>query len=145
MGLKICKTCKVEKPLKDFSKHNNDNDYRAHCKNCRTEQARKHRADFPDLYRHYEYKKKYKITLEIYNKVLDEQNGVCAICKGTWSKVLVVDHDHDCCPDEKTCGKCLRALLCGSCNAGLGWFKHNAEIMQSAIQYIETVKGREWS
>ena len=141
----ICKTCKVEKPIDDFSVHNHGRDRRVHCKDCRASQARAHRAEFPDLYRQYEYKKKYKIDLATYNKVLEEQGGVCAICKGTWSKVLVVDHDHDCCPEEKTCGNCLRALLCGSCNAGLGWLKHDIEIMQSAIQYIQNVKGRAWS
>jgi len=143
--MKICKTCKVEKEITEFSVHNKGKDYRAHCKDCRADKARKHRAEFPDLYRHYEYKKKYQITLELYNKILEQQGGVCAICKGTWSRSLVVDHDHDCCPGEKTCGKCLRALLCGSCNAGLGWFKHDIKIMESAINYMQTVKGQPWS
>ena len=140
----ICKTCNVDKSKEDFSPQSNSKNKRAHCKVCRSSKAREHRADFPDIYRNYEYKKKYKIDLDIYNKVLEEQNGVCYICKGTWSKVLVVDHDHDCCSEEKTCGNCLRALLCGSCNAGLGWFKHDIKIMSSAIAYMQTVKGHPW-
>lgn len=105
---------------------------------------REHRKENPDVYRGYEYKKKYKISLEIYNKILEKQNGVCAICGGTWIRSLVVDHDHDCCPGEYTCGECLRALLCGNCNAGLGWFRHNIKIMESAIRYIKEVKRQSW-
>lgn len=98
----------------------------------------------PDRFRQHEYRKKYKIGLAEYNRQLEKQNGVCAICKGTWSKVLVVDHDHDCCPEEKTCGNCLRALLCGSCNAGLGWFKHNTNILNNAIKYLNEVEAGPW-
>ena len=140
----MCKTCKLDKPDEEFSKNHKKNTNRVNCKSCRAQEARQHRVDFPDLYRGYEFKKKYKIDLATYNKVLEEQGGVCAICKGTWVRVLVVDHDHDCCPGEITCGNCLRALLCGSCNAGLGWFKNDVAIMQSAIEYMQTVKGHPW-
>ena len=140
-----CLTCKKNLPESDYSKSYKDGRLHPYCKECRTVSARAHRKENPDFYRGYEYKKKYKINLDIYNKVLEEQGGVCAICKGTWSKVLVVDHDHDCCPGEKTCGSCLRALLCGNCNAGLGWLKHDIKIMESAIKYMQEVKGRSWN
>lgn len=65
--------------------------------------------------------KKYKLTKLMYMELLEQQNGVCAICKlppnRNW---LAVDHDHSCCPGTKTCGKCIRGLLCGSCNSFLG-------------------------
>jgi hypothetical protein len=140
-----CLTCREQLPSSSFSKTYKNGKLHLYCKTCRAIAAKKHRKNNPNVYRNYEYKKKYKIDLDTYNKVLDKQNGVCAICQGTWSKVLVVDHDHDCCPGEKTCGKCLRALLCGSCNAGLGWFKHNTKIMESAIKYMQEVKGQPWS
>ena len=140
--MKTCMICNVEKKLDEFSPASRG--IHRTCKLCRSEQMRQHRKENPDTYRGYEYKKKYKISLDTYNKILEEQGGVCAICGGVWSRSLVVDHDHDCCPGETTCGNCLRALLCGSCNAGLGWFKHDPKIMESAIRYIKEVKARPW-
>lgn len=32
----------------------------------------------------------------------------------------VVDHDHACCSGDRSCGQCIRGMLCGSCNMGLG-------------------------
>ena len=136
----VCRKCNIEKPHKEYSLTGRTKTPRRVCKACLALKMREERKINPDKFREQEYKKKYRITLEQYNKKLSEQNGVCAICKGTWCRVLVVDHDHDCCAGEITCGKCLRSLLCGSCNAGLGWFKNDVEIMKNAIEYLQTVK-----
>lgn len=143
MGLRVCKNCNVTKSFDEFGYVKKS--VRGVCKACRAAEQRLMRITNPDWFREQEYKKKYKITLKEYNSKLESQNGVCAICKGTWSRVLVVDHDHSCCPGEKTCGNCLRGLLCGSCNAGLGWFKNSPEIMRAAIEYINTAKAGTWN
>ena len=93
--------------------------------------------------RHYNHraaylKRIYNITPEDYNRLLTEQHGVCAICirppkEGTFLKV---DHDHQCCPGEKSCGKCIRGLLCSNCNAGLGFFKDSYINLNMAIDYL---------
>jgi len=73
-------------------------------------------AKKPELYarRHRKYclKQNYNITEEDYNKMLDNQNGCCAICgtntpTGKW-KVFAVDHNHT--------TDTIRDLLCNECN-----------------------------
>lgn len=45
-------------------------------------------------------KKQYGLTIEDYNKILEDQGGVCRICKKPPkpNRRLAVDHDHACCP-----------------------------------------------
>ena len=73
--------------------------------------------------------KKYGTTVEWYRDKLIEQNGLCALCNhlshhhGTIQR-LQVDHDHDCCDlHTKSCGKCLRGLLCADCNILLSYLE----------------------
>lgn len=71
----------------------------------------------------------YKMTIEEYQHMYDMQNGVCAICLKAETRVdprtgyvvwLSIDHDHACCPGIRSCGKCVRGLLCSKCNMGVG-------------------------
>jgi len=52
-------------------------------------------------------------------------------------KRLVVDHDHECCPDEKSCGKCVRGLLCNWCNRMIGMARDDPQRLRSAIAYLK--------
>ena len=64
------------------------------------------------------------ITLERYQAMLTAQGGCCAVCRRSASefpRAFHVDHDHACCPGKKTCGNCVRGLLCPNCNKNLGW------------------------
>ena len=63
----------------------------------------------------------YQMTLNDYEILLEAQGGVCNLCGNPPKQNrLAVDHDHACCPGEKTCGKCVRGLLCTPCNLALG-------------------------
>lgn len=80
-------------------------------------------------------KKLYSITLEDYNRMYDEQNGRCKICRrhsAEFVKGLAVDHCH-------ITGK-VRGLLCGNCNTGIGNLKDDILILKSAIEYLENGK-----
>lgn len=80
------------------------------------------------------------ITLQEYNKLLREQNYSCAICKVHFKKftrALAVDHDHKCCAGKKSCGNCVRGLLCNNCNNLLGRAKDNFAILFSAAEYLK--------
>jgi len=86
---------------------------------------RQNRARNRERHHLYDRKKRlksfYHLTLEQYDALLVSQNSVCAICqKSTGMRYLAVDHDHTCCPTLKTCGKCIRGLLCQKCNGFLG-------------------------
>src|SRR5579864_5081802 len=67
-------------------------------------------------------KRNFNLTLEGYNALLVSQGGLCSICKQPPedNEHLCVDHDHTCCPGDKSCGQCIRGLICQHCNKGLG-------------------------
>lgn len=81
---------------------------------------------------------KYGIDYWKFHQMLEQQGGGCAICGATDD--LVVDHDHSCCPGRKTCGDCVRGLLCGHCNTGLGRFFDSEERLASAQNYLRDSK-----
>lgn len=87
----------------------------------------------------YKYFWKYGLTLEALQELIDKQNGKCAICTASFdssSKTFHVDHDHKCCLGQKTCGKCVRGILCFNCNSGIGQLQDNIDVLQSAISYL---------
>ncbi len=80
---------------------------------------------------------KYGITVDIYQDMLIEQNGVCKICNKPETLVdkrygtlirLAVDHDHE-------TGK-VRGLLCNNCNRMLGFVKDDTALLMAMYKYI---------
>ncbi len=69
------------------------------------------------------------------SKWLPLRDAGCMIC-GTTDGVMVVDHDHSCCPGAKTCGNCVRGALCSDCNLGLGVFRDDVDKLRKAIEYL---------
>ena len=78
-------------------------------------------------------KRAYNFTVDEYNVLLKEQNYACRICKTTepteTKTKFCIDHDH-------VTGK-VRGLLCNKCNAGIGMFNDNIDLLISAIAYIK--------
>ena len=79
--------------------------------------------------------RRYGITKEEYLKRLEEQGGVCKVCKDPDAiqtcrgGFLYVDHHH-------ITGK-VRGLLCNKCNDLVGSTDEHTEILKKAIAYIE--------
>jgi hypothetical protein len=82
----------------------------------------------------------YGITLDDYRGMLARQNGGCAICGRTAEqngKALAIDHDHRCCPQPlRSCGRCVRGLLCSPCNVAVGYFESEAT-MRACRDYVQ--------
>lgn len=115
----VCVACKVYREYTSFVAHKSTRSkYNTTCKRCVSVM-------------------KYGITLDDYESLLVAQNYKCAICFASVSGAMHIDHDHECCDGPRSCGKCIRGLLCGSCNSGLGYMKDNTSILMSAIAYLE--------
>lgn len=85
----------------------------------------------------------YNITLAERDEILAAQGGACAICRttepegqGGWH----VDHDHRCCPGSRSCGKCIRGLLCSRCNPMIGMARDDRDVLRAAVEYLEVAK-----
>lgn len=142
---KTCSDCNETLLLKHFYRCNRlPTGYRPECKDCysirrgrQPTSAVKREPRTEEDVRLSRVLHKYNLTLEKYYEMLAEQEGRCAICKGdNGGKSLVVDHDHSCCPSRKSCGKCVRSLLCAYCNWGLGSFRDDIARLQAASQYL---------
>ena len=83
-------------------------------------------------------RKNFGIEIVDYERMLEDQGGVCYICKKPETYIskasgvvanLAVDHCH------KTGS--IRRLLCKACNQGLGMFNDNYEIIMNAAAYLK--------
>lgn len=74
--------------------------------------------------------KRYGLTEQAYQELLQAQGGVCKICaKPPTKQALCVDHDHQ--------THQIRGLLCSSCNKGLGLLGDSLERINAAKAYLE--------
>lgn len=78
----------------------------------------------------------YRIRLSDYEKLLNAQGGVCAICGADKSLNRIgasrfhVDHDH-------STGK-VRGILCINCNVGLSRFYDKPHLLRKAATYLNS-------
>ena len=133
----ICSACGTVKAFAEFhAQQGKANNLRAHCKDCRNKQYSKQYAT--DAGRRLAQTISWRsqgikgMSVERYEAMLAEQSGGCAICGATEEangRRLCVDHDH-------SSGE-VRALLCDSCNVGLGRFNDNPKLVRRALNYLE--------
>jgi len=67
----------------------------------------------------------------------------CDLCSQPVSiKAGVIDHDHDCCPGGRSCGKCVRGYLHSNCNIALGYLNNDPDLLRAAADYLERTSTR---
>ncbi len=73
----------------------------------------------------------YGLSREEYRRLLEEQNGVCAVCKLPSRRALCVDHCH--------ATRQVRGLLCDKCNTALGLLGDDVRRLLAAVAYLNRV------
>ncbi|MFJ6508650.1 endonuclease VII domain-containing protein [Streptomyces sp. NPDC091879] len=114
---------------------------KTHRDNMTPEQRKQYdsRHRTPEAYRRRNLMRQYGITPEQFDAMLADQGGVCAICgNAPGERAFHVDHDHACCAGRRSCGECLRGLLCTHCNSLLAYARDNTKYLHKAIEYLET-------
>jgi hypothetical protein len=150
LAARTCKRCFTYKDISHFQP------YGYQCRACRTEKQREYvkslppknakqilaaneaqkrwRENNPERAKEHSRKTHLKIrfgmTVEQYDEMLKNQNGVCAICynKCATGNNLAIDHNHD--TQE------IRALLCKNCNTAIGLLKENIETIENMKKYL---------
>lgn len=140
--MRTCTACKEAKPLSEFFRdRSKKHGYQARCKPCKTEAFNRYRKERGydkrrywanrDSERERHLVRKYGVTFADYKRMLDEQEGRCAICARPEPehRMFDVDHDH--------ATGVVRGLLCTSCNRVLGHAGDSPERLRAAADYLE--------
>ena len=136
MNIYSCKGCGLEKEASLFPKdHRSKNGLNTRCKTCENSRRKRQGKSRGS----HQLWTKLGMTQELYDTMLNEQQGVCAIC-GTLpnpDRALCVDHCH-------TTNK-VRGLLCDKCNRILGQWKDDPATFSKAISYLQPTKAASFS
>lgn len=114
------------------------------CKACRNayDALRRQREDYVQIKLAEARRRLYGLNSIDFQHKLESQNNKCACCRDVFTarNPPCVDHDHDCCSrannGRKSCGKCLRDLLCADCNLGISRFKDSSLRTTAATNYL---------
>jgi len=128
-----CTKCGLTKNISEFYKDKQKKSgYRPDCKICSS--IRKTPLNRAEVNLN---STKYRtgISKDIYKSLLLEQDDKCAICSKSTidnGRNLAIDHCH------KT--NFVRGLLCLKCNAAIGYFDDNIDLLYKAINYLSNNK-----
>jgi hypothetical protein len=127
------------KPLDEFVRNaSQPSGFAGYCKPCHNARG-KASAEKVGGSRTYHLKRRYGITADDADALLEAQGGLCAICRT--APAVHVDHAH--------ATDAVRELLCFNCNGGLGQFRDDPAVLRAAAEYVERHReqqrrGRPW-
>ena len=158
-NLLTCKNCKQSKPVEEFGLDRSRKTGRhPYCKVCRRAHSVKRYAENPEPTREAQrgryaantetmreaqrwrtLKYQYGLTRDDWNRMYESQEGKCGICRkdlpdkintrGEMRNSACVDHDHE--------TGVVRGILCHDCNLGIGYLKHDEDLLRAAIAYLK--------
>lgn len=77
--------------------------------------------------------RRYGLSEDQFNRLVESQGNACGMCHEPFrdGRRVCIDHDHACCPNrERSCGKCVRGVLCLRCNTTLGHIERLHDLVQ---------------
>lgn len=126
--VKTCPRCERTLPLAGFAiNRTRSRGISAYCLECHNAIVRENRVRHHGSTRNFHLKRRYDLTEQEVAAMMDAQRGLCALCRR--KPAAHVDHDH-------TTGA-VREVLCFTCNAGLGSFGDDPELLALAQDYLD--------
>lgn len=158
--MKTCTKCLQELDIDSFHVARRRKDgHRGICKACANEaakqwyEANKERAAERSRGRRRtpgagaEYADRWRRTMRYglpegrFEEMLTEQDNACALCREPFDleaprRQAHIDHDHQCCAGQRSCGKCVRGLLCYRCNVSIPAAESDPAWLGRVAQYL---------
>lgn len=147
---RVCKICGIEKEIRSFKefRHKNSSGWYYTCRICLNINGRKRYIGVKDTeeYKLKRFKRclwvKYRLRFENYLQLLEKCLMKCICGKvfdtayrsGHKANLPHIDHNHSCCPGQKTCGKCIRGILCFRCNTVLGLLENEPHLLPEYLK-----------
>lgn len=148
MEVKKCTKCLKEKPLDTFrirKRLNKNGEVERHSR-CNVCEKKSNLSRYYKKYKGnnhrlngYKYllKTKYSLNVDQFNKMYENVQGCCPICKEKIENIFLSTKGKDCAVDHCHDTGSVRGLLCRTCNSGIGQLKDSKELLRNAIKYLE--------
>lgn len=129
-GMRFCPDCDDLKPLSEFPRHaGSPSGLGTYCKPHHDARGRESKQRVHGSSRHYHLLRRYGVSAADVAEMVTQQGGACPICLRPLGKRHHVDHDH-------VTGQ-VRAVLCFTCNGGLGNDGDDAVRLRRAAAYLD--------
>lgn len=78
-----------------------------------------------------------------YPAMWDAQGGCCYLCGRDLAELdVIIEHDHRCCPEGRSCRNCRRGLACKDCNSAIGLAGDDPNRLRRMADALEAAQRR---